>query len=156
MSVQSPYSNLLMAHPFIVTTTSTFDRIAARTGTVTTAGTTQLGIYNGNGTNPTTRVIDAGAISYSASSTTYAITISVTLSPGVYWLAFNINSGSSTWQGYGPYNDRTMFQLMSDENSTSMLQTAFNASSASGCPADFGALQYTGWSAGAVFLRRSA
>ena len=149
-------TSLLSAHPFVVTTTSTYDRIAARTGTVTVPGSARLGIYNSNGSEPTTRVIDAGSISYTTSSTLYEITINQTLSPGVYWLAMNVATGSSSWQGYAASSDNTMFQLMESATSTNLLQTAFHPDSVVGIPSPFGTVGYSAQTAPAVFLRRSA
>lgn len=153
----SIFTDLLSAHPFVVTTTSTYDRIAARTGIVSISGSARLGIYNSNGTEPTTRVIDAGSISYTTSNTTYEITINETLAPGVYWLAMNVASGSSTWQGFLGDSDRTMFQIMTSAATTTMPQTAFENTSVVGIPATWGPVVYSSTNnAPAVFIRRSA
>jgi len=75
--------------PIFIQATTTLDRIACVTGTgfVGTA-TVRLGIYNDNGGVPSTVVLDAGTVSATAASTAYQITISQSLSPGFYWLAF--------------------------------------------------------------------
>jgi len=144
----------LMAHPFVVTTTSTYDRIAVRTGGVSISGSARLGIYNSNGCEPTTRVIDAGSISFTDSNTTYAITINVTLSPGVYWLAMNIASGFASWQGYAPTSDQGMFQLMQSETLTGIFTSVF--ADVAGIPSTLSGIGYSAINAAAVFVRRSA
>jgi hypothetical protein len=148
------YDGYVMAHPFVVTTTSTYDRIAVRTGSVTSSGSARLGIYNSNGCEPTTRVIDAGSISFSTANTNYAITINVTLSPGVYWLAMNIASGFASWQGYASTSDQGMFQLMQSESTTGILTSAF--ANAVGIPSTLSGVGYDTIGAAAVFVRRSA
>lgn len=84
--------------PFLVEKTQTFDRIACRTSsTVTGSGTMRLGIYNNSNKRPSTVLLDAGTVAFSAVSTVYAITIDQTLTPGWYWLAAVMqSSGGST------------------------------------------------------------
>jgi hypothetical protein len=92
--------------PIYVPTSSTFDRIAARTGaTVTTAGTARLGIYKDANGIAGSLVLDAGLISFSAINTTYEITISQTLDQGWYWLALGQVTGNTTWFGAGAYSN---------------------------------------------------
>jgi len=83
--------------PFFVPVTTTFDRIAIRTGT-TFSGTAsvRLGIYNNSGGKPSTVVLDAGTVSATALSTSYTITISQQLTPGLYWLAANSQTAATT------------------------------------------------------------
>jgi hypothetical protein len=89
--------DLTYYHAFYVSETTTFDRIACRTGaTFSGTATVRLGIYN-NGTNvPTTVALDAGTVSCTATNTLYAITISQSLTPGWYWLAFNSQTNATT------------------------------------------------------------
>ena len=77
--------------PFYVDQTTTFDRIAIRTGSSWSAGTvnTRLGIYNNSNGKPSTVVLDAGQVAANAATTTFSITISQSLNAGWYWLAFN-------------------------------------------------------------------
>jgi hypothetical protein len=84
--------------PFLVSETTTFDRIATVTsGAFSGSGTVRLAIYN-NGTNmlPSSLVLDAGSVTCTAANTTYAITISQSLTKGWYWLAYNATSVATT------------------------------------------------------------
>ena len=83
--------------PFFVEQTTTFDRIACRTGsTFTGTSTVRLGIYNNSNKRPTTVLLDAGTVAATATSTIYSITINQTLNPGWYWLAHVVNSTTGT------------------------------------------------------------
>jgi hypothetical protein len=83
--------------PFFVGTSRTFDRIAVRTdGLGAGSNTLRLGIYNNTDGQPSTVVLDAGTVACTAINTTYAITISQTLSAGWYWLACCQQSGAGT------------------------------------------------------------
>lgn len=85
--------------PFYVFKTTTWDRIACRTGdTFSGTATVRLGIYNNDSTTgkPSTVVLDAGTISCTVSDTIYAITISQQLTSGWYWLAFCTQGAAST------------------------------------------------------------
>lgn len=81
---------LLYFMPFFVETTTTFDRIGIQSGLSAGTGTVRLGIYNDSGAGvPSTVLLDAGTVSAtSPAGTTFTITISQTLNPGFYWLAF--------------------------------------------------------------------
>jgi hypothetical protein len=73
-----------------VPVTQTVDRIAILTGTTFSGtGTVRLGIYNSTNGLPSTVLLDAGTVTPTAVSTVYQITISQSLTPGFYWLAFN-------------------------------------------------------------------
>jgi len=73
--------------PFYVPETTTFTRISARVSTAVTGSTYRLGIYSSDTDDiPSTLVLDAGTISGNATGS-LAITISQSLSPGLYWLA---------------------------------------------------------------------
>jgi len=85
-------ANYTYYQPFYVGTTETWDRIAITTGAVTS--TVRLGIYNASADGkPTTVLLDAGTVSTTTAGT-YAITISLTLSPG--WYFFAVNSSATT------------------------------------------------------------
>ncbi len=82
---------------FYVPASTTFDRIAVRTGnTFSGTGVVRLGIYNNASFKPSTVVLDAGTVSCTAASTTYEITINQTLNEGWYWLAFNPQTVATT------------------------------------------------------------
>jgi hypothetical protein len=74
--------------PFFVSVTRTFDRIAIH---ITTAGaggsTVRLGIYNTDGGNPTTVLYNSAAIAADTTGTKED-TINITLTPGLYALAY--------------------------------------------------------------------
>jgi hypothetical protein len=73
--------------PFYVPESTTFTRIAVRVATGVGGSTYRLGIYSSNSSNfPSSLVLDAGTASTSGSGN-FAITISETLSAGLYWLA---------------------------------------------------------------------
>jgi hypothetical protein len=92
-------TNTTYYSPFYVPATTSFDRIGCTTTTVTTSGNARLGIYSDTNGAPDALVLDAGTVSYSANSSPYLITIDQSLTPGWYWLAFNRQSGSSTFLG---------------------------------------------------------
>jgi hypothetical protein len=100
--------------PILISETTTFDRIAIRTASTTwtapNTATIRLGIFNDNNGFPSTVALDAGTVNPSANNTTYEITINQTLSPGIYWLAFNIISSSNTGSYLG--NTLTSFNNM--------------------------------------------
>jgi|LakMenE18May11ns_1017448.scaffolds.fasta_scaffold9677478_1 hypothetical protein len=83
--------------PFVVTATTTFDRIMIRTG-IGFVGTSsvRLGIYNSSGGKPTTVLLDAGTVSCTSAAGTFQITISQQLSAGFYFLANNPQSVATT------------------------------------------------------------
>ena len=81
--------------PFLINETKTFDRITTATGsTYSGTGAIRLGIYNNDITTgkPSTVLLDAGTVATTAALTTYEITISQSLSPGTYWLAFCVQT----------------------------------------------------------------
>ncbi|CAB4195051.1 hypothetical protein UFOVP1279_18 [uncultured Caudovirales phage] len=82
-------NNRLYYVPFLVTVSTTFDRIAINhTATAASAGSVaRLGIYNSASGVPSTRVLDAGTVDLTTAAALKPITISQTLAPGIYWLA---------------------------------------------------------------------
>jgi hypothetical protein len=78
------------------------NRIGIRCGAYTSAKTGRLGIYaSGIDGAPQQLVLDAGEITTAASNTNYEITISITLPPGLYWLASTwASAGNSAIVGY--------------------------------------------------------
>ena len=139
--------------PFWVNSTTTFDRIAVRTGTVTTSGTMVLGIYN-DGTltagRPGTLLLNAGSVSYTANNTEYAITINQTLTRGWYWLASYVTGGSSTWRGYaGTAENYWLPVLLGDPSSDSIVTGYHGGTTFSNDPG----LTTQNWARNAIFLR---
>jgi hypothetical protein len=75
--------------PIYIPKTQTFNKIAMATGnTFSGSATVRLGIYNSTDGKPSTLVLDAGTVVGTATATAYEITISQSLNPGFYWLAF--------------------------------------------------------------------
>lgn len=73
----------------------TADRIYITTAnTFTGTPTVRLGLYSNDATLniPSTLIVDAGTVSPNTSATSYEITISQTLSAGLYWLAVNLQT----------------------------------------------------------------
>jgi hypothetical protein len=93
----SPAEDRVGFLPLFVPTTTTFDRMAIRTGgTFSGSGVVRLGIYSDSNGVPGSLVLDAGTVATSAASTTYEITISQTVAPGLYWLAFCSQTNAAT------------------------------------------------------------
>ena len=79
-------ANKLYSHGIVITKTMTFDRIAIFVNTLS-VGSVRLGIYADNGSvYPGTLILDAGTVDVSGTGTK-SITINLTLTPGLYWLA---------------------------------------------------------------------
>jgi hypothetical protein len=73
--------------PFYVPESTTFTRIALRVATGVGGSVYRLGIYSVDSDDrPSSLVLDAGTVSTPGAGS-YAITISQTLSAGLYWLA---------------------------------------------------------------------
>ena len=97
--------------PIYVESTTTFDRLALSTAsTFSGTGTVRMGIYNDSNGAPSTLVLDAGTVSATAASTNYEITISQSLNPGFYWLAFAQQGTAPTTAAYtGAVNSGTQY-----------------------------------------------
>ena len=95
--ITSPTANSTGYLPMFFPTSVTLNRIACATS-ATFAGTAsiRLAIYNNSDGRPTTVLLDAGTVSATAASTGYEITISQTVSAGLYWLAFNTVTAATT------------------------------------------------------------
>lgn len=87
----------LRASPSIIHRTTTLDRIGADITVVGEAGSKlRLGIYADDGAGqPGALVLDGGQIA-GDSATVQALTISITLSPGVYWWAAVVQTVTTT------------------------------------------------------------
>jgi hypothetical protein len=95
----TPVLNQTVFIPFVMNQTQTFDRIAINTGSsYVGTGAVRMGIYNNDGATgqPSTVVLDAGTVATTAAATIYEITISQSLSPGAYWIAFNMQTAPAT------------------------------------------------------------
>jgi len=111
-------NNLTYYSPIYLAGQTTFDRIAIRAASNFSGnGIVRLGIYNSSNGKPTTVLLDAGTVSTSAASTTYAITINQTLDSGWYWLVANSQTNATTNSYVGSTN---AFLL-----SLNLLSTAF-------------------------------
>ena len=94
-------TNRLYYLPFLITVSTTFDRIAINHAqTAAGAGSVaRLGIYNSTSGLPSTRVLDAGTVDLSTGAALKFVSISQILTPGLYWLSAvpQITSGSPTF-----------------------------------------------------------
>jgi len=83
--------------PFFVPNSVTLNQLACITSSsFSGSASVRLGIYNDNNGLPNTVLLDAGTVSPVSSSTLYGITISQSLSPGIYWLASNVITSATT------------------------------------------------------------
>lgn len=83
--------------PIFVPTTTTFDRIGFRTSTTYSGtGLVRLGVYSDSNGVPTNLVFDAGTVGTSVSNTLYQIIINQSLTAGVYWLVFIVQTLPTT------------------------------------------------------------
>jgi hypothetical protein len=103
--------------PLFIPTTTTFNAIAARVVSYTTAGgsvTVRLGIFNQSGGLPTTVEYDAGLVSLVApiSNTMMPIVGSFTLSPGWYFTAFAQTGTASVAYSANQTADNSSFAYM--------------------------------------------
>lgn len=130
-------ANRFFLVPVFLSEERTWTRIGIRCQNWTSNKNVRLGIYNDAGGHPGTLVLDAGVVALAASSTSYEITISQTLTPGLYWLlAVAESTGAATASGFsstdvfpllgyssglnrftGYYRDGTYAALPSDETS---------------------------------------
>ena len=89
--------------PFFVPVTTTFDRIAVRTGNgYSGTGSVRMGIYGTTAGKPSTLILDAGTGATTSANQTVAITISQQLTPGVYFVAANSQTAATTNTFTGP------------------------------------------------------
>lgn len=81
--------------PIQVVRTATFDRIGVEhTATTAANAVARLGIYNSTNDLPSSLVLDAGTVDLSTAAALKTITISQSLTPGIYWLACVVNSAT--------------------------------------------------------------
>jgi len=87
--------------PIYISATTTIDRLAIQTASsFVGSATVRLGIYNETGGLPSTLLLDAGTVAPTAASTNYEITISQSLSPGFYFVAFCQQGTAPTTANY--------------------------------------------------------
>ncbi len=94
ITTQAIGKDAMVAIPFIIEETMTFDRIGAEVTSPVASGVCSLLIYDSVNNVPTNLVLDAGTISV-ASATYQEITINKQLTAGLYFLVFWHN-GSAT------------------------------------------------------------
>jgi hypothetical protein len=132
--------------PFYNDKNQTFDRIAIRSGT-SFSGTAivRLGIYN-NDVNtflPSTVNLDAGTVSVTVASTTYAITISHTLARGWYWLAF-CQQGTAPTTGNYSSGTSSVASLQQLNDSSFNIQLGWSQAGVTGAFSSVGSLSING------------
>ena len=92
----------LYAIPFVAARAMTVDRIAIKVTTLAAGKKARLGIYNsGSDGEPSSLVLDAGEVDVSSVGVK-AITISQSLTKGLYWLAC-VSDGTPSVQRYYAY-----------------------------------------------------
>lgn len=100
--------------PLYTPETVTLDRIICHTtGTFSGTATVRLGLYQNNSSGqPGTLILDAGTVSCTASTTQYTVTISQSVSAGLFWLAFNSQTNATTNSFYA-YNNLSSPEIFS-------------------------------------------
>ena len=128
----TPDTNTTYYAPFRVTETKTFDRISFSTtnNTITGTATCRLGIYNQSAGVPTTVLLDAGTVNVTAANTVYSVTINQSLTAGVYYLAFNMQTAFTSGFIVGVASDSNMYSYLNI--ATESLQSSAGASTAVG------------------------
>lgn len=92
-------SGQLLAAPFFVRHTTTFDRIAAEVTSFTANALLRLGVYATLATGlPGALVFEAGTIDAGASNSFKTITINQQLTPGLYWLTSLAETATATYR----------------------------------------------------------
>jgi len=115
----------VLTTPFLVTTSISVDRIAFRVVSVAVSGATaRLAVYNSLNGLPNSLVFDAGTVSY-ATTGVYEITISQSLSPGLYFFALANNSSTQTVSVAG-HQASVLYQLASNSSSPTATAASTN------------------------------
>ena len=90
--------------PFLVTETTTFDRIGViHSASAAASQTARLGIYDSSNDAPNSLVLDAGTISFATAAAFKEITINQQLTPGLYWLAVIPTSATPSMSTTTPF-----------------------------------------------------
>jgi hypothetical protein len=112
----APGQNTLTAVPLYIPNALTLDRIAIDCGTGQVGGAGRIGIYSSDSNDlPSSLVLDAGQVALTSSGI-FPITISLALSPGLYWLAY-ASQGSGTQPSIRVISGAT-FPIASSLNTT--------------------------------------
>jgi hypothetical protein len=99
-------ANVTYYTPIIVPSTCTVDRIGILTaGTFSGTASVRLGIYSNTNSVPDQLILDAGTVSATAANIPYLITISQSLTAGIYWLAANTQTAATTNNFVGTTGD---------------------------------------------------
>lgn len=156
----TPTLDQLRVVPFRIDTAATWDRIGYLQNNVGTAGAVvRLGIYDSltNGA-PGNLVLDAGTVDASAGLNLKTATISVTLSPGVYWLGAVAQVATSALVPYGTtYPFVYLLATNAPQNYPSSLVTCYTKSGVTGAlPASFASTASAGAGAGPYLFLRAA
>ena len=128
-SIYLPTINITRYIPIFIPVTLSFDRISIRTNQdYAGTSTVRLGVYNCDTATgkPSTVKFDAGTVNASVVNTTYEITISQTLTPGYYFLAFNQQANTDDghyWTGLTAANNKQLY-LLNTRGSVSGVNTA--------------------------------
>ena len=102
VAIASAITNNLELQPFYLAATATAIRITIQVQTGTTGGVIRLGIYNNaaGGDYPGTLLLDAGTVT-TATAGAKTITISQSLSAGLYWIGYLQTAGAGNTQLLG-------------------------------------------------------
>lgn len=143
----------LRVGPFWVPSAGTYDRIGVEHTVLAASSTFRLGVYADDGTGkPGALVLDAGTVDTSAVAVFQAITISLALSAGLYWVGGVAQGGNPTMRAQAG-----MLQLFSYSDPTSSPTiTCFSRTSVTGAlPNPFGSTATGSIGPATVFLRRA-
>ena len=145
--------NVLRVGPFWVPSAGTYDRIGVEHTVLAGSSTFRLGVYADDGTGqPGALVLDAGTVDTSTVASFQAITISIALSAGLYWVGGVAQGGNPTMRAQAG-----MLQLFSYADPTSSPTiTCYSRTSVTGAlPNPFGSTATGSIGPAAVFLRRA-
>jgi hypothetical protein len=129
-TAQGPFSNLGVPQainvmsfvPFYVPTTTTFTKLASATISGSASAVVRMGIYTANPSTdaPASLVVGTGTVSATTSNASPTATISQTLDPGLYFLAFVHQVAKSTMLSFSDAyqfpNVRTMYPGLKANN----------------------------------------
>jgi len=93
------FANSIRYIPFLVDRDITVTQLGINVSAIATAGTTcRLGIYSNNAstTAPNTRLVDTGTLALDTLGVKPSPTLSVSLTKGLYWLAYISNASTGT------------------------------------------------------------
>lgn len=118
----SPTVDVLLARPFLCPVRQSFDRVGFNVTSGGSAGAVlRCGIYGNDAGEPGTLISEFGTVS-TVTSGSKEITISLTLDPGVYWLAGVCQTTNCTASGAG-----TFFSPFASASTTTSLVTTQRA-----------------------------